>query len=84
MALSAQAAHHRARVAALTRAVRAGERTQQELDEARRQLAAARQPQRVAELEKHVKQVVGSWPPLTDKQVDRIAALLRTGGGAGA
>jgi hypothetical protein len=43
-----------------------------ELVEARRELRA----QRLAE---HVDNVVAGWPPLTDAQLDRIAALLRSG-----
>jgi hypothetical protein len=81
VALTSDVTHHRARVAALTRSVRAGERTQAELDEARRLLAQARHPTRVAALLQHVEQLVNSWPPLTDEQVDRIAALLRKGDG---
>jgi hypothetical protein len=33
-------------------------------------------------LEEHVRRVVAEAPPLTDEQRDRIASLLRTGGGA--
>lgn len=62
----------RARVAALTRGVRAGERTQAELDEARRAFRAAR-------VEEYVDRIVEDWPTLSDEQLERIAALLRAG-----
>jgi hypothetical protein len=42
--------------------------------EARRNLKALR-------LEDHVKKVLADAPPLTDEQRDRIASLLRMGGG---
>lgn len=31
---------------------------------------------RAAQLEKHVKDLVEQWPPLTDDQLERVAALL--------
>jgi hypothetical protein len=62
----------RARVAALTRGVRAGERTQQELDEAIRVFKASR-------VEEYVAKIVEDWPALTEEQVDRVAGLLRAG-----
>jgi hypothetical protein len=67
----------RGRVAALERGVRAGERQPDDpkLIEARRNLRALR-------LEQHVAEVVAGWPPLSDEQLDRISALLRTGGAA--
>lgn len=61
----------RARVAALTRGVRAGERTQAELDEA----IVAFKKSRVDE---YVAKIVESWPVLDESQIDRIAALLRS------
>ena len=47
-------------------------------DERRAELAAGR-------LENHIRRVVGSAPPLTAAQRDRLAALIRPGtaGGAG-
>lgn len=30
-------------------------------------------------LEEHADRIVAEWPPLTDEQLDRIAALLRVG-----
>lgn len=71
--LSAAANSARGKIAALSRS-----RTPDdpELIEARRNLRAAR-------LEDHVARVVAEAPPLTNAQRDRIAALLRSGGGAG-
>jgi hypothetical protein len=34
-------------------------------------------PQTRAELEQHAERAVADWKPLTDEQLDRIAALLR-------
>lgn len=64
----------RAKVAALTRAVRAGERPADDpaLIEARRNLRALR-------LADHVADVVAGWPPLSDDQKSHIASLLRDG-----
>lgn len=63
----------RAKVASLTRSRPADD---PELVEARRTLKALR-------LEDHVREVVASWPPLTDEQADRIAGILRpVAGGA--
>ena len=59
----------RAKVAALTRSRTADD---PELVNARRNLKAMK-------LEDHVRQVMASWPPLTDDQCARVAALL--GGG---
>jgi hypothetical protein len=65
----------RGRVAALTRAVRNGERPPD--DPA---LIEARRSMRANLLAEHVEKVVAGWPPLTDAQLDRIAGLLRAGG----
>lgn len=67
----------RARIAALKRGIRAGERPADDpaLTEAYRNLRALR-------LEEHVAKVIADWPPLTAAQLDRIAALLRAGGAA--
>lgn len=64
----------RARVAALSRCVAAGERAADDPDllEAKRNLRAMR-------LEEHVAKVVAEAPPLTVEQRDRIAAILRGG-----
>jgi hypothetical protein len=39
----------------------------------------ARRDLDVANLAEHVARVVDGWPRLTDEQLDKIAALLRTG-----
>lgn len=64
----------RAKVAALSRCVAAGERQADDPDliEAKRNLRALR-------LEEHVRNVVDAAPPLTPAQRDRIAAILRGG-----
>ena len=63
----------RARVAALSRGVRAGERTQAELDDARRDLKAVR-------LADHVAKALSTAPTLTPDQLGRVAAILHGGG----
>ncbi len=60
----------RARVAALARGVRAGERTQAELDEARRDLQAE-----MAEV--HITRILAAAPPLSNAQRTSLAELLR-------
>jgi len=70
MALTPAAAHHRARIGALSRDRKPDD---PELLEARRQLRAER-------LAEHVKRVVAQLPPLTDEECQRIAALLTAGG----
>jgi hypothetical protein len=67
MAISKAAAHHRARVAALSRDRQSGD---PDLVGARRELRAVR-------LEDHVTRVLAEAPPLTDEQLQRIAGLLR-------
>lgn len=62
---------HRAKVASLSRSRKADD---PELITARRNLKAAR-------LEDYVSRVVSTAPPLTAEQLDRVAVLLRTGGG---
>jgi hypothetical protein len=75
MAVSSATAHHRARIAALCRD---RDPDDPELIDARRSLRAER-------LAEHVDKVLAGFPPLTDAQLDRIAALLRAGSrGAGA
>ncbi len=69
MALSAASAHHRARVAALSRSRTPND---PEFLDARRDLRAEM-------LHSHVARVLAEAPPLTDEQRDRIAALLRGG-----
>jgi uncharacterized protein (DUF433 family) len=75
-AISPAVAHHRARVAALARAVRAGERPAADLDDARRNLAALR-------LEEYVQKIITDWPPLSPEQLERITGLLTAGGSDG-
>lgn len=72
MALSPAAAHHRGKLAALSRS-----RTPDdpELLEARRDLRAER-------LADYVARIVAEAPPLTNEQRERIAGLLRAGGAA--
>jgi hypothetical protein len=62
----------RARIAAITRGIRAGERQPDDpqLAEARRNLKALR-------LEEYVRKVLAEAPPLTDEQKTRLAELLR-------
>lgn len=64
--------HERARVASLTRS-----RTPDdpELVDARRNLRAER-------LADHIRRQVDDWPPLTNEQRARLAALLRPSAGA--
>jgi len=71
-ALSADAAHQRAKIGALTRAVRNGERPADcpELREAKQKLAEIR-------AEDHVRRILDSAPPLSDEQRTRLAELLR-------
>jgi hypothetical protein len=59
----------RARVASLTRS--------REPDDP--DLVAARQNLRAERLAEHVARVLNELPPLTDQQIERVAALLRTG-----
>lgn len=76
-ALSPAKAHHRAKIAALTRAIRAGERQPDDVEllEARRSLAFER-------LREQAEQIVTDWPPLTEQQIDNVVAILRAGQGA--
>lgn len=63
----------RGRVAALSRAVRNGERSQSDLTQARRD-------HRAAVTYEYVRKAVSEAPPMTDEQCQRIAALLLAGG----
>jgi hypothetical protein len=67
MALSPAAAHHRSRIAALSRD---REPDDPEIIEARRALRA----QRISD---YLDKALDGWPELTEKQLDDIAALLR-------
>jgi hypothetical protein len=60
----------RARVAALSRGVRAGERTPEELAIAQRELQTAKNTA-------YIEQVVSRAPSFTDDQRTRLAELLR-------
>jgi hypothetical protein len=64
--------HERARVAALSRATKNGERPADdpELAEARRNLRALR-------LEEHIQKIVDQAPPLSAEQRNHLAELLR-------
>lgn len=77
MALSAAARSERARIAALTRAIRAGERPADDpaFTAAKRDFAAAR-------IEGDIERILSEAPPLTDEQRARLAELLNaeTGG----
>lgn len=65
----------RARVAALSRAVRNGERPQADLEAARQELKDAR-------TEDYIRKVIAAAPPLSDAAAQRIVGLLMTGGAA--
>lgn len=69
---SPRTAHRRARVGGLSLRRNPDD---PELTEARRELE-------LSKLEDHVNRIVADWPELTGEQLDRIAALLRTGEGA--
>jgi hypothetical protein len=69
--MSPTSAHHRARIAGLSRAVRNGERTDDtELVDAQRDFATAR-------IADYIDKVLAEAPPLTDQQRTRLAELLR-------
>jgi hypothetical protein len=77
-ALSKAAAHERARIAGLKRAVRNGERPPNDpaLKEAERNYCAAR-------MADYAKRLVATWPPMSDEQIETVANILRsTRGGA--
>jgi hypothetical protein len=69
MPLTPEGRRARARVAILSRY----HPDQPELDQARRDLKAIR-------AEQYVRDLVDAWPPLTDAQRGRLAALLVDGG----
>ena len=73
-ALTAESAHHRARIAALKRCIKAGERRADDPE-----LVDAQQKLATAQLVEHIERIIADWPPRTDEQLDRIAGLLRTG-----
>jgi len=65
-----QVSKARARVAALSRCVSNGERTPDELTQARSELATAN-------IAAYVDKILSAAPPLTDEQRTRLAELLR-------
>lgn len=65
----------RARVGALARAVKYGERSQADLDEAKREHKDAR-------TEDFIRKALAQAPPLSDEAAQRIVGLLLTGGAA--
>jgi hypothetical protein len=73
-ALTAESARQRARIAALKRCIKTGERPPDDPDliDAQRKLAAS-------QLAAYIERVVADWPPLTEAQVDSIVDLLRAG-----
>jgi hypothetical protein len=96
MPVPSQVAITRGRYAALSRCVKNGERSADELAEARDDLAEARalnflekattavsplSDERRTRLAEHAQRVIAGWPPPTDEQLARVAALLAAGGG---
>jgi hypothetical protein len=75
-ALSKAAAHERARIAGLKRAVRNGERPANDpaLKEAERNYGAAR-------MADYAKTLVAKWPPMSDEQIEIVAGILRNSRG---
>lgn len=69
----------RARIAALTRAIRAGERLPDDPD-----LADAQRNLRYKRTAEYIVKVVGQAPPLSDDQLSRLAELLRPARAGGA
>jgi hypothetical protein len=69
---SPEVARTRARTAALTRAVRNGERPASDLEAAQREHKDAR-------TEDYIRKAVAAAPPLSDEAAHRIVALLLTG-----
>ena len=45
-------------------------------------LIAAQQDFKTAKLADYIVRVVSTWPPLSDEQLDHVAAMLRAGGRA--
>jgi hypothetical protein len=72
MALSKAAAHHRARIAGLSR-----DRNPDDPE-----LVTARADLAVQQLADHAQRVVAGWPAPTTEQLARVAAILRSGGAA--
>jgi hypothetical protein len=74
MAISPAAAHFRAKIASLTRAIRAGERPidDPELEQAKRDLHDVL-------LAERVEKIVADFPKLSEHQQVRVAALFQAG-----
>ncbi len=72
MPISPETAHHRARAAALTRAVRNGERPTDDPE-----LVDAQQHLKALRITDFVQRQLAEAPPLTDQQRDQLADLLR-------
>lgn len=78
--ISPAVAYHRAKIAALTRAIRAGERPDDgELEQHRTALRDAKDAERIAA---RVDALVEDWPAIPEDQIERIATLFRSGGAA--
>jgi hypothetical protein len=67
--ISPAVAHHRGRVARITKLVKAGNRTPDELVDAKRDLVAAN-------IAVYVEKTLASAPPLTREQLDALHVLL--------
>jgi hypothetical protein len=79
MPISPELASKRGRFAALARTVKTGERKPNDP-----KYVAAQQALKAANLEKHIKTVVDSAPPLTEEQRTKLAELLKPVRGSGA
>lgn len=79
MPISAAQAKPRAKIAALTRAVRNGERPADcpELKQARRDLAYASILDDAEKLAARATQLVKDWPELSEEQLGRIANVIK-------
>lgn len=77
--LSKAAAVQRGRIAGLKRAIRNGERSPDDpaLIEAERDYAAAR-------MADYARNLVATWPPMSNEQIETVASILRSAGGGAA
>jgi hypothetical protein len=73
--ISPALAHRRGRFAALSRAVKNGERPSDDPD-----FIAAGHDLAYEGLAEHAARVVAQWPTPTNEQLQRVAAILRAGG----
>lgn len=85
MPISAAKAKPRGKIAALSRAVRNGERPADcpELRHARRELDVATVIDDAHKLAAKARKLVETWPDLTDEQLGRIASVLKAAGDSG-